>query len=146
MTEWDDFDGPDDGRAAERLKRLVRYQRWLVAVVLAQLALWGGSAVLMVTGRHAMGAGFTLTLTEILGAAGAVFVLLAAWEVRGAVPAFLLACATVVPGLGLLVLAMVHGYVSAELRKHDVEVGAFGASPTAVDERPGLYDDEDAGW
>ena len=150
MAAWDEFDRPGAERSADGLKRIVRYQRWLIAVVLAQLALWGGFIALM-----ALGGGldlddqmsFPVVLTFILGGVGGIFVFLLSWELRrGGFVALMLGLATLVPAMGLLVLTLVNGYASAELKKHGVKVGVFGASVADIDERPSPYDDEDAGW
>jgi hypothetical protein len=149
MAAWDEFDGPGAGRSADELKRIVRYQRWLIAVVLGQLALWLGFIALSVIGRSnpADALSFPVVLTVILGGVGGVFVFLIAWELRGAFAAVVFGLATVVPCMGLIVLTLVNGYATTELKKHGVRVGVFGASLADVDERPSPYDpDEDAGW
>lgn len=157
MAAWDDYDLPGApgaqpaARSADELRRIVRYQRWLIGVVLAQLALWGGFVLLgaLSRGGFADEPRFAVLLTFILGAVGAIYVFLLCWELkRGGVVAFMLGAATFVPCMGLLVLTLVHGYATTELRKHGVKVGPFGASLAAVDERRSLYDDEDedAGW
>jgi hypothetical protein len=147
--DWDDAGRPAGERSGEDLKRIARYQRWLVAVVLAQLALWVGFIALVGLGgmRNADRAmQFPSVLTLILGAVGAVFVFLVSWELRGAFAAVAFGGATLIPCVGLLVLAMVSGYATTELRKHGVKVGLFGASLDAIDERPDPYGDDDAGW
>ena len=148
MTAWDEFDRPGAGRSAEELKRIVRYQRWLIAVVLAQLALWLGFIGLTALGR---GRGpdmeFPVVLTFVLGATGGIFVFLLSWELRGAFGAVVFGLSAVIPCLGLMIITLVNGYATTELRKHGVKVGVFGASPESVDERPDPYEaDEDAGW
>jgi hypothetical protein len=148
MAAWDEFDRPAGERSADDLRRIVRYQRWLIAVVLAQLALWGGVIALTVLNRgRGPGMDFPMALTLILGAVGGIFVFLLSWELRGAFGAIAFGFATLVPCLGLLILTMVNGYATAELKKHGVKVGLFGASLDDIRERPGPYDiDEDAGW
>ena len=147
MAAWDEFDRPSYERPIEGLKRVARYQRWLIAVVLAQLALWAGFIALTILGRgREPDMQFPVVLTLILGAVGGIFVFLLSWELRGAFAALVFGLATVVPCMGLLILTMVSGYATTELRKHGVKVGVFGASFAAIDERPSLYDDEDAGW
>jgi hypothetical protein len=147
MAEWDDFDRPPGERSAAALKRLVRYQRWLLAVVLAQLALWGGNVALVALGNGGPGLRFPLALTFLLGCVGGVFVFLLAWELRGPVAAVVFGAATVIPCVGLVVLTLVNGYATTELKKHGLKVGLFGASAAAVDERADPYDhDADAGW
>lgn len=148
MTGWDDADRRDTERSADELRRIVRYQRWLIAVVLAQLTLWLGVIVLtaLSDGRFLGGTEFPLVLTLILGAVGGIFVFLLSLELRGAFAAVVFGLATVVPCMGLIILTLVNGYATTELKKHGVKVGIFGASLAAIDERPPPYDDDDAGW
>ncbi|AMV23556.1 hypothetical protein VT84_04040 [Gemmata sp. SH-PL17] len=147
MAAWDEFDRPSYERPVEGLKRIARYHRWLIAVVLAQLALWAGFIALTVLARgREPDMQFPFVLTLILGGVGGIFVFLLSWELRGAFAALVFGFATVVPCMGLLVLTLVSGYATAELRKHGVKVGILGASLADIDERPSLYDDEDAGW
>ena len=148
MTAWED-DRPGGERSAEELKRIVRYQRWLTAVVLAQLTLWLGFIALMVLGRGDVvdAMEFPVVLTFILGAVGGIFVFLLSWELRGAFAAVVFGLATVIPCMGLIILTLVNGYAVTELKKHGVKVGLFGASLADVDARPDPYAaDEDAGW
>lgn len=147
MGAFDDEFGRPEERSAEGLRRIARYQRWLIAVVLAQLALWGGFIAIMVLSRgRGADVQFPVVLTIILGVVGGLFVFLLSWELRGPFAATVFGIATVVPCIGLLILTMVNGYATTELRKHGVPVGVFGASLAAIDERPSPYDDEDAGW
>lgn len=149
MAAWEDFDRPDAERAPDSLRRIVRYQRWLIAVVLAQLALWGGYVVLGLLGRGNFGGGvgFPVVLTFILGAVGGIFVFLLSWELRGTFAAVVFGLGTVVPCMGLFVLMLVNGYATNELKKNGVRVGVFGATLADIDDRPPLYsDDDDAGW
>jgi hypothetical protein len=149
MVAEDEFGQPDE-RSADELKRIIRYQRWLIAVVLAQLALWLGFIALTVMGRGRLNdsaMSFPVVLTFILGAVGGIFVFLLSWELRGAFAAVTFGLATVIPCMGLIILTLVNGYASTELKKHGVRVGIFGASAADVDERASFYDDEeDAGW
>ncbi len=65
----DDDENPR--RPADELRRIARYQRWLIAVLLAQLLLWVVYVVL--SARHGFGDdGFRFTgiLTVILGCVG----------------------------------------------------------------------------
>jgi hypothetical protein len=147
---WDEGTDRPGERSAEELKRIIRYQRWLIAVVLAQLALWLGFIALTVMGRGRLtddAMNFPVVLTFILGAVGGIFVFLLSMEIRGAFAAVIFGLATMVPCMGLIILTLVNGYASTELKKHGVKVGIFGASAEDVKDRPGLYDaDEDAGW
>ncbi len=148
MAADDEFGRPGE-RSADELKRIIRYQRWLIAVVLAQLALWLGFIALTAMGRGRINddaMNFPIVLTFILGGVGGIFVFLLSWELRGAFAAVVFGLATVIPCMGLIILTLVNGYASTELKKHGVKVGVFGASVSDVDERPSPYDDEDAGW
>ncbi len=147
MTAWEDFDRPGHERPVEELRRIARYQRWLVAVVLGQLVLWMGYLVLSILGsRLEDDLRFPLVLTFILGGVGAVFVFLTSWELRGAFVAVVFAMATVVPCMGLLVIVLASGYATAELRKNGVRVGLFGASADEIRDRPSYYDDDETDW
>ena len=145
MSAFDDEFGPPE-RSVESLKRIARYQRWLIAVVLGQLILWAGFIALTLLARRAPQVQFPTVLTFILGAVGAVFVFLLSWELKGPFAAVVFAAATVIPCMGLIVLTLVNGYASTELKKNGVKVGVFGTNEAAIDARPSLYDDEDAGW
>jgi hypothetical protein len=153
MPDWDDTDAPGAPAPAERtvaeLQRIARYQRWIVSVVLAQLALWGGVLLLALLGnRFAESPRFAVVLTFILGGVGAIYVFMLCWELnRGGVVALMFGAATVVPLMGLLVLTLVNGYATTELRKNGVRVGVFGASQADIAERRSPYDeDEEEGW
>lgn len=149
MPAFDDETGPPRERSADELRRIARYQRWLIAVVLAQLVLWGGFVALafLSGGRVGGAVRFPVVLTFALGALGGVFVFLLSWELRGGFVAVVFGLATVVPVLGLLVLTLANGYASDELRRHGVRVGTFGAHLDDIDNRRSPYDeDEDAGW
>jgi ABC-type spermidine/putrescine transport system permease subunit II len=150
MAVYDDFDAPAE-RSTEELKRIARYQSWLIAVVLAQLALWGGFIALMMLNKgrfNDRSLNFPIILTFILGAVGGIYVFMLSWELRGGFAAIVFGLATILPCMGLLILTLVNGYATAELRKHGIAVGVFGASPSDVDARESEYenDDEDAGW
>jgi hypothetical protein len=150
MAFDDEFDHPL-GRPKydpERLRRLARYQRWLIAVVLAQLVLWFGFVVVLIFGRN-LGAGaikMPIVLTFVLNVVGAVYVFLASWDLRGAFAAACSGLATLFPFIGLLVITMVNSEATRELKKNGVKVGIFGASAADIVGRPSPYDDEDAGW
>lgn len=144
---WLDDEFGEGERSVASLKRVARHQRALIAVVLAQLALWAGYLGLTVLSRgRNPGVEFAVLLTFVLGAAGAVYVFRLSWELRGGFAAVVFALATVPPCMGLIVLTLVNSYASAELKRHGIKVGVFGASERDVLARPSLYDDEDAGW
>jgi hypothetical protein len=159
-TAWEEFERSAGGRSADGLRRIIRYQKWLIFVVLAQLALWAFVLLFAIVRDNWPDMGFPKAVTFLLGCTGGIFVFLLSWELRGTFGAIAFGLATVIPYgalalgfaaaisfLGVFILTLVNGYASAELREHGMTVGVFGASLAAVQERPGLYDvDEDAGW
>src|SRR5262245_25978572 len=82
----DEFDRPLEHpeRDLDRLRRLVRYQRWLIAVVLGQLVVWLGFVVLMALRRNMGGDPMKLPmlLTIVLNAIGAIFLARTMCELR----------------------------------------------------------------
>ena len=145
MPEYDD--DPPPRRSADDLRRLARYQRWIVAVVLAQVGLWIGYLVLALA-RDEPIAGpprFTIILTVILGCAGGIFAFLIYCTVRNPVSGLMMAAACIPPLLGLLALVVVNSTATRELEANGVPVGMFGADPDIIEDIPGLYD-EDEGW
>lgn len=146
MSEYD----PDfPRRPADELRRIASYHRWLVAVILAQLTLWGGVVVLgLFTGYASFGYGrFPMILTVILGGVGGIYVLMLYWIIRGPILAVIMGLATVIPVFGLLVIVAVNGAATKVLRDHGIPVGFLGGASDAdiEDDRP-VYDDPDAGW
>jgi hypothetical protein len=144
MSEFDD-EAPR--RPADDLRRLARYQRWIVGTFLAQLALWLGYLLLSLVRGEALrdGMGFPLFLTVALGCAGGVFAFLIYCTVRNPVVGFVMGAACIPPFLGVLALVVVNGVATRALQSDGVRVGMFGADADAIEDVPGLYD-EDAGW
>ena len=145
-----DADGPR--RPVDELRRIARYQRWLIATLLAQLALWVGFVALSALGAGPVGDGlrFPLLFTVILGCVGGGFAFLLAWTVRGPASAVVMGLGVVVPCLGLVVLTIVNGIATTTLRENGVRVGLFGADPDAITDA-GLYagaedEEDDPGW
>src|SRR5689334_3924872 len=108
-----DFDFDRDEaprRPADDLRRLARYQRWIVGVVLAQVALWIGFLMLSLVRGHGIGdgMGFPLTLTAALGLAGGAFAFLIYSTVRNPVIGLVMGAACVPPFLGVLALVVVN--------------------------------------
>lgn len=143
---WDDFAEANTKRSLDSLRRIARYQRWIIAVVLAQLALVGYVALAELGRGRAADTDFPIALALISGGVGAAFVFMLSWELRGAFAAIAFGLATLVPVMGVLILTLVNGYASAELKKHGLKVGIFGANFAEVQDRPVLYDIDDAGW
>lgn len=146
-AEWDEFDRPEGERSSEELKRIVRYQRWLIGLVLAQLALWAWMGVLSVAGAGARPNGAAhLLLGAVILAAGA-FVFMLESTLNGVLAGLFAGALSLIPGLGLLFQVMANQAATTDLKKHGLTVGTFGASAAEVDVCRCPYDiDEDAGW
>jgi hypothetical protein len=145
MPEFED-DRPR--HSPEDLLRVARYQRWVVAVMLAQLALWGGYVLLSMGGRGDLrdGMRFPMILTFILGGVGAIYSFLLYWTARGPILAVIMGVAALLPCMGLLVLLTVHGTATTFLKENGVRVGFFGADLDSIGDIGPLDDDDDAGW
>ena len=147
VIEWDEFDRAPGERSSEELKRIVRYQRWLIGLVLAQLALWAWWGVLSVTGAgRGPNEGARILLGAVVLAAGA-FVFMLESTLNGVAAGLFGGLLSLIPGLGLLFQVMANQAATTDLKKHGLTVGAFGASPAEVDTHWCPYDiDEDTGW
>jgi len=134
-------------RPAEELRRLARYQRWVMGVMLAEIALWVGCLLFgMARGRDlAAFSQIPLVATVALGCTGGIFAFLAYCTTRNAVTALLMGVACVPPLLGFFALAVANGVATRELQASGVAVGVFGADVDAIEDVPGLYDEQD-GW
>jgi len=134
-------------RPADQLRRIARYQRWVVALILAQLALWVGYVLLTLFRGDSVGAGlgFPVTLTFILGGAGGIYTFLLYWTVRGPFAAVVMGLGAVPPCLGLLVLVAANAAATAVLKANGVPVLMFGgAIESDIDDEPD--DEDDADW
>lgn len=129
MTDHDEA----ERRPSEELRRIARYQRWLMACVLTQLALWVGCAALSVSGRtFGLGDDFALALTVILGSAGGIYAFLIYWTVRDPLWAAVMGLASMPPFLGVLTLVAVNVTATRALTANGVAVGLFGADADAI--------------
>jgi hypothetical protein len=144
MSEYDDF-GPK--RPADDLRRIARYQRWVMGVMLAEIALWVGCLVLsLVRGEGPFYvSGFPIVVTVVLGCVGGIFSFMIYCTVRNPVIALVMGAACVPPLLGFFALTVVNSLATRELQADGVVVGVFGADVDAIEDVPGLYD-EDQGW
>src|SRR5262245_38177448 len=113
---WDEFDRRPGERSSEELKRIVRYQRWLIGLVLAQLALWAWMGVLSVTGAgHRPHQGAELLLGSVILAAGA-FVFMLETTLNGVLAGFFAGVLSLIPGLGLLFQVMANQAATTDLK------------------------------
>ena len=150
MTGLDD---ESNERPADELRRVARYQRWLIASVVTQVGLWLGTIVLMFADDGVVGSRYEsllLRLTVILGCVGGVCAFLIYWTVRDPFWAVAMGLASVPPFLGVFALAVVNGTATRELAASGVAVGLFGADADAIPDGSGfgVFDpyEEDAGW
>lgn len=148
MSDFEDHDTASR-RPVEELRRIARYQRWIVATVLAQVGLWGGYLLLRLVSHDAgeRSLDFPIFITFALGCVGGIYSFLICWTVRNPFSALLMGCASVPPALGILVLTVVNGTATRALTSNGVEVGFFGADAENIGESQGYYDeDEELGW
>lgn len=153
-TAWDEYDAEPAASTAstrERLKRVASGQRWVIAAVLAQVALWGCWFVLTAFGKTRGGPEQVYPLSFVIGLGGAVCVFRLAHEVRGALGGYLYGLAAIVPVIGLIVTLLVNSYASEELKKHGLTPGFFGVSDSQIDtartsDFDAADDFEDEGW
>ena len=112
-----DLDDPPRRPAAE-LRRIIRYQRWVMAVLLAELALWIGYLVIgFVRGAPiAVGLRFPTVLSIILGGVGGIYTFLLYWTVRGPFMAIIMGVAALPPALGAIVLLIANGLATIRAR------------------------------
>ena len=140
-----DLNGPAR-RPADELRRIARYQRWVVAVLLAELALWVGYLVIgAVRGEPlAIGMRFPIVLTLILGGVGGVYTFLIYWTIRGPFLAIVMGLAALPPALGTIVLLLANTTVTRILSDHGIRAGLLGAFEADIpDDEP---EDDNADW
>jgi len=131
----------------DELKRIARYQRWVIACVLAQITMWLCLLVLSFLERGWVDTDIPLFLTVLLDLAGAVYAFLIYWTMRNPFLAVVMGLASIPPLLGLLALTAVNSTATRTLNANGVHVGFFGADLNKMEEEGGIYyDDEDAGW
>lgn len=142
-----EFDEDVPRLPAEVLKRVARYQRWVIACVLSQITMWLGLLVLSILNGEWVDVEVPLFLTFVIDLAGAAFSFLIYWTVRDPFWAAVMGLAAVPPIMGLLTMTAVNGTATATLNRNGVVVGFFGADLNEIEEGVlGGYDDEDAGW
>lgn len=136
-------------RPADELRRIVRYQRWIVAIVLAQIALWIGFVLLSWIGGQSPDGklGFPTILTFILGGAGGIFAFLTYWSLRGPFAAVIMGLGSIPPCMGIFVLMVVNATATSVLKANDVRIRFFwGAIESDIPDDYELLDEDDAGW
>src|SRR4051812_22203127 len=124
MTEHEDDSDP---QPPEELRRVARYQRWLIASVVTQVTLWLAWIGLALVLRHPGDRWETLLLylTVILGCAGGVYAFLIYWTVRDRFWAVAMGLASVPPFLGVFALTVANGRATRTLEASGVAVGLF---------------------
>jgi hypothetical protein len=142
-----DFDDDHPRLPGEELRRLARYQRWVIACVLAQISMWVAALLMMgFLSGSSIDMDVPLFLTLILGVAGGVYAFLIYWAIRDPFWACMMGFASMVPFLGFLALAAVNSETTKLLNRNGVQVGFFGADLNKIEDGGWVYDDEDAGW
>ncbi len=135
--------------SAADLRRVARYHRWLVAVLLAQLGLWFAYLFLGCMGFNVFdNARLPVILTFILGAVGGIYTFLLYATIKRPIVGIVLGLAAFFPCLGILVFLVVNGTAAVVLRAAGVKVGMLGVHPDAIPEDYDVLpeDDEDPGW
>lgn len=146
---YDDLSTDVPRLPADDLRRVAGYQRWIIACILAQVALFFGLLLLQIfTRRYRSGTeDLALFVTLLLGACGGLWVFLANMVLRNFLVASMMGAASLVPFLGILAMTAVNSVITRTLNAHGVEVGLFGADLDSIREGMGGYDDDgDAGW
>lgn len=146
MSEFDD-DLPR--RPAAELRRIARYQRWIVAVVLAQIALWLGFILLSLISGQNPGSGlrFPTILTFFLGGVGGIYAFLTYWSIRGPFAALIMGLGSIPPCMGIFVLMVVNATATGVLKENGVRLWFFwGAMESDILDDHELGDEEDEGW
>jgi hypothetical protein len=143
MPTPDEEDSPK--RPVDQLQRVARYQRWIIASVLAQVGLWLGFLLISLRGSQGYGdfGQFAMALTIILGCVGGIYSFLIYWSIRDPFWAAVMGLASIPPGMGLFTLAVVNGTATRTLTTNGVEVGIFGANASDIKEDRWIYEDED---
>jgi len=142
-----DFDEESPRFPMSELKLIARYQRWVIACVLAQITMWLCLLVMSFLQGGWVDTDIPLFLTVILDIAGAVYAFLIYWTMRNPVLAVIMGLACIPPLLGLLALTAVNSTATRTLTANGVHVWFFGADLNTMEEEGGIYyDDEDAGW
>lgn len=145
MPDFTDDETPR--RPAEELRRVARYQRWVIAVILAEIALWVGfiSISWLRDSPFNEGLRIPIVFSFILGGVGGIFTFLLYWTVRGPLAAMLHGLAAVPPALGTLVLLLANTTATTILKDHGVRVGIFGAFEADIPNDQ-AEDEVDADW
>ena len=143
-----EFEGDAPRRPADELRRIARYQRWVIAIMLAQAALWVGYLLLSYArGENPReGLGLPVRLTFLLGGVGGIFTFLLYWTLRGPFLALVMGLAAVPPCFGMLVMVVASAKATEVLKQNGVRVAKFfGAFDGDIHDYEEL-DTDDAGW
>src|SRR6476661_1207590 len=123
-----DFDDLSPRRPAAQLRRIARYQRWVVSILLAELALWVGYLVIGAVRGAPIYAGlrFPTILSLILGGVGGIYTFLLYWTVRGPFVAMMMGIAAVPPVLVSIVLLLANTTATTVLKDQGIRTSLFG--------------------
>lgn len=141
-----DYDANHPRLPGDELRRLARYQRWVIACVLAQITMWVTLLVMWAREGGGMDLDIPVFLTIILGVVGGVYAFLIYWSIRDPFWAGVMGVASMIPFLGFFALATVNSETTKVLNRNGVSVGFFGADLNKIEDGGWVYDDDDAGW
>lgn len=142
-----EFDDDTPRLPMEVLKSVAFHQRWLIACVLSQVAMWLMLLALGVVGGEWVDLESALVLSFFLNLPGAALSYFTYSPIRSPLWAAVMFLAALPPVLGLLTMTVANGVATAALARNGVPVGLFGVDQAEIGDRIfGVYDDEDAGW
>jgi H+/Cl- antiporter ClcA len=147
MPHFNDPTGPR--RPADQLRRIARYHRWVIAVMIAQVTLWLGYLIVGFARDFDIhdGLRFPTIFSMILGGVAAVFIFLLYWTLRGPFSALIMGVAAIPPCIGILALLAASTTATAALRTSGIPVGLLGAADHDIPDDHLPYEfDEDEGW
>ena len=115
----------------EKLRRVAKYQQWVIYAVLANLLVYLGAVALQIAGFEAIGQLMILLLLPIALFAMVAIALLAN-ELYNVAVAVVCALLMLVPCISLITLLVVNGGATKYLQQRGVKVGFMGANPNLI--------------
>jgi pheromone shutdown protein TraB len=115
----------------EKLRRVARYQQWVLYALLSQILIYASIVFLQGAGFPGMAQLMAIVFLPVgLFSMAAVFLL--AKQLLHVVIAVICTLLMVVPCISLLVLLVVNGRATKFLQQHGVKVGFMGANPHTI--------------
>lgn len=115
----------------EKLRRVAKYQQWVIYAVLANLLVYLGAVALQIAGFEAISQLMILLLLPIALFAMVAIALLAN-ELYNVAAAVICALLMLVPCISLITLLVVNGGATKYLQQRGVKVGFMGANPNLI--------------